>query len=699
MAFAAMSVAGEHDRSENIRMTSPLVSVVMPAHNSAETISRALASALTQTYRPLEIIVVDDCSTDTTAAIVKTYEARGVRLVSLDQRQGASGARNAGVRAAAGELVAFLDSDDEWLPTKTEKQVSLICQSDQLVFVSCAASLISGEGADLGDLYRGRRPSPGPDCWKSLLACNTVATPSVVVWRQHLIELGGFNRQYKICEDQDMWIRLASRGSVGFVDESLVRVHSRVDSLSSAGHSPRVVLDVIESNMTAQRSRLTSEEIRAIRGERLEWLGRTEYNKGFLRGLPLILKSMQLGYKPLRSIAFLVSASPPARWIKRKLRTRERASGAMPRSCEAGANVKSGRIDANLVQHPMLPSDDGAVVRHPPHHRPRLIVIVDAEEEYDWRLPLSRSDFSVRSMAAQVRAQRIYERFGVIPTYALDYPIVVQPEAYRPVAEMLESGTCEIGAQLHAWVTPPHEEQVSERNSYAGNLPDDLERRKLEVLVEAIERRFHVRPRLYRAGRYGTGDRTCSYLDRLGFDVDCSVVPGGYWPSPHAPDYLGGTARPYWLPTRRPVLEIPATVGNVGLLRHRSDDFYRRVRSGLPGRLYAPAFLVRTGLHNRVRLSPEGNTLEESKQLTRRLIADGYRVFAISYHSSSLEPGNTPYVRTQADLDRFLRWIERYIEFFLDEMDGVPDTPGGVYAWALANSPPVGHAAAVPAEA
>jgi glycosyltransferase involved in cell wall biosynthesis len=681
-------------------MTSPLVSAVIPAHNSEATISRALVSALTQTHLPLEIIVVDDCSTDATAAIVKTYGDRGVRLVSLDRRQGASGARNAGIRAAEGELIAFLDSDDEWLPTKNEKQISLLCQSDQLVFVSCAASLISAEGADLGDLYHGRRPPAGPDCWKSLLAHNTVATPSVVVWKRHLIDLGGFNLQYKICEDQDMWIRLASRGSVGYVDERLVRVHSRPGSLSSkaAGHSPRVVLEVIESNIAAQRSRLTPAEIRAIRGERLEWLGRTEYNQSFFNGLPFTLKSMQLGYKPLRSIAFLLSASPPARWIKRKLNARESAFGVADRPSEAGIDIKLGRVDSKRLQHPMLPSDDETLVMHPPDYRPRLIVIVDAEEEYDWRLPLSRSSYSVRSMAAQVQAQRIYKRFGVIPTYALDYPIVVQPEAYRLVTEMLERGVCEIGAQLHTWVTPPHEEQVSERNSYAGNLPDELELRKLEVLVEAIERRFHVRPRLYRAGRYGTSDRTSGYLDRLGFDVDCSVVPGGYWPSPHAPDYLGGTARPYWLSTRRPVLEIPATVGNVGLLRHRSDDFYRRVRSGLLGRLYAPAFLVRTGLYNRVRLSPEGNTVEESKQLTRQLIADGYRVFAISYHSSSLEPGNTPYVRTQADLDRFLGWIEHYIEFFLNEMDGVPDTPGGLYEWALANSPPVGHAAALPAE-
>jgi glycosyltransferase involved in cell wall biosynthesis len=662
-----------------------LVSAVIPAHNAEETIVRALESALAQTYRPLEIVVVDDCSSDRTAEIVDSFARCGVRLVRLPEQQGASGARNAGILAAHGELVAFLDADDEWLPSKIAKQVALIAGDGKPVFVTCAARLISVDGEDLGDLYRWRRPLPGTECWKSLLACNTVATPSVLAWRRDLVELGGFDRRYRICEDQDMWIRLALRGSVAYIDECLVRVHNRPNSLSSksAGHRTRVVLDVIDRHIAEQRPRLSAAEIRAIRGERLAWLGRTECNDDYFQGAPALLRSMLLGYRPLQSALFLIGAAPPARWLKRKLRAQ--ADGRALRLAAPAPPRPAAR-----PRHPMLPRGDDVLVPFPRASRPHLVVIVDAEEQYDWRLPLSRFNTTVRSMAAQGQAQRIYRHFGVVPTYAVDYPIVAQEAGYRPVMEMLEAGECELGAQLHAWVTPPHEEEVCERHSFACNLPGDLERRKLEALVEAIERRFGMRPRLYRAGRYGTGGNTAAILERLGFDVDCSVVPEGHWNSPDAPDYSGGTARPYWLQAARPILEIPVTAGTVGIARGLGDEFYRRIKSNEAVRLRLPGILARTGLLNRIRLSPEGNTIEESKQLTRRLVADGHRVFAVSYHSPSLEPGNTPYVRNQADLDRFLNWIERYLEFFFTEMNGVADTPCGVHNWAAALSRPAG---------
>jgi glycosyltransferase involved in cell wall biosynthesis len=674
--------------------TGPLVSAVIPAYNSETTVARALESALAQTYQTIEIVVVDDCSTDRTAEIVKSFADRGVRLVRLSLQQGASGARNAGIEAATGDLVAFLDSDDEWLPVKIEKQVALIMGNGTLVFVSCSSKLISTEGEDLGDLYYGRRPVLGADCWKSLLARNTIATPSVLVWRSALLELGGFDRRFKICEDQDMWIRLALRGSVGYVDEHLVRVHSRPGSLSSksAGHSAHVVLDVVDRHIAEQRARLSRVQIRAIRGERLEWLGRTECNDNYFRGLPTIFKSMLLGYRPLQTLFFLASASPPGRWLKAWLRAR--APGAVTHAGPARPalerkTVGSQPVVTARIRHPMLPHANDAFVHYPREIRPRLVVIIDAEEQYDWRLPLSRANVNVRNMAAQVQAQEIYKRFGLVPTYALDYPVVVQEAGYRPIMELLQDGECEIGAQLHAWVTPPHNEEVCERNSFANNLSDDLERRKLEVLVEAIQRRFEVKPRLYRAGRYGAGSNTAAILEQLGFDVDCSVVPGSTGDSPYAPDYSGGTARPYWLPTRRPLLEIPVTIGITGPVRHLGEDFHQKITSGAPNMLRVPGIMARTGLFNRVRLSPEGNTLKESKRLTRRLVADGYRIFAISYHSSSLEPGNTPYVQNKKDLKQLLKWIDQYLEFFFTEINGIADTPRGVHAWSVAQSPPI----------
>lgn len=100
-----------------------------------------------------------------------------------------------------------------------------------------------------------------------------------------------------------------------------------------------------------------------------------------------------------------------------------------------------------------------------------------------------------------------------------------------------------------------------------------------------------------------------------------------------------------------------------------------------------PGVLSRLGLLNRVRLSPEGHTLDEAKSLTRALLRDGQRVFSISYHSPSLEPGNTPYTGTAHDVERFLGWLEGYLEFFEAEIGGEPSTPSQIYKLARAAKP------------
>src|SRR5579864_8016045 len=104
-----------------MQMTPPFVTVLIPAFNAAVTIRRAIDSALGQSYRNLEVVVVDDGSRDTTSEIVASYARDDVRLIRLSSNQGASGAVNEGIAAAQGEYVAFLDADDEWLPTKLAK--------------------------------------------------------------------------------------------------------------------------------------------------------------------------------------------------------------------------------------------------------------------------------------------------------------------------------------------------------------------------------------------------------------------------------------------------------------------------------------------------------------------------------------------------------------------------------------------------
>jgi hypothetical protein len=157
--------------------------------------------------------------------------------------------------------------------------------------------------------------------WKALLACNFVATPAVLAWRRHLLAVGGFNETMKIAEDQDLWIRLALAGSLGYAPESLVRVHKRENNLSSwaLGKLLTDTLPMVERHIAAQRDRLTRREIRLIRGERLNRFGRVAYARGELgSGISLLGRAVFLGYRPLESAWYIATASPPTMWLKRR---------------------------------------------------------------------------------------------------------------------------------------------------------------------------------------------------------------------------------------------------------------------------------------------------------------------------------------------------------------------------------------------
>jgi peptidoglycan/xylan/chitin deacetylase (PgdA/CDA1 family) len=333
-----------------------------------------------------------------------------------------------------------------------------------------------------------------------------------------------------------------------------------------------------------------------------------------------------------------------------------------------------------------LPASAAAEVRFETDFRPRVVVIVDAEEEFDWQAPFSRSNVSVTTVAAQRQADSIFASFGIVPTYAIDYAIASQQSAFEPLRDLRQAGGCEIGAQLHPWVTPPHREEVSERNSYANNLPASLERQKIMVLTETIERNLGQKPRLYRAGRYGAGAVTLGILEELGYEIDCSVLPGARL-HPYAPNYAGAPAVPYWLNSPRDLLEIPVTVGTAGWMGGTGETAYRLLSSGIGMALRLPAVAARLGMVERIRLTPEGSTLDECVRLTHSMLQKSHRVFVVSYHSPSLEPGHTPYVRDAKDLQRFLSWLKGYFEFFLGELGGVPSTPTEIRDIALHRKP------------
>jgi glycosyltransferase involved in cell wall biosynthesis len=199
----------------------PLVSVVIPTHNRANLIGRAISSALAQDYENLEILVIDDGSTDNTPDVVSGYDS--VRYVRLDTNRGGSAARNHGIRIAKGELVAFLDSDDEWLPTKVSRQVALMLSSPETGAVYCRHfSEYEATGhrfEEFPPIYRGAIRSV-------LLSGRCPRTVSLfLVRRDALIGVGGFDEELAGFQDTDLWIRLSENWEFNAVDEALAIVY------------------------------------------------------------------------------------------------------------------------------------------------------------------------------------------------------------------------------------------------------------------------------------------------------------------------------------------------------------------------------------------------------------------------------------------------------------------------------------------
>ena len=212
-------------------MSHPEVSVVIPTQNRRGLISRAIDSVLRQSWAANEILVVDDGSTDDTAGFVAVAYP-DVQVLRQESR-GVSAARNAGIRAAQGALIAFLDSDDEWLPRKLERQLqamrespgALLCHTDEIW------------------IRNGRRVNPmkkhqkfGGRIFEKALPLCVISPSSVLVDRRLFDEVGLFDESLPACEDYDLWLRVCARFPVLFVDEPLMVKHGGHEDQLSRRH-------------------------------------------------------------------------------------------------------------------------------------------------------------------------------------------------------------------------------------------------------------------------------------------------------------------------------------------------------------------------------------------------------------------------------------------------------------------------------
>lgn len=203
----------------------PVVSVVIPCFNSSALIAGTIASVAAQTLRPIEIIVVDDCSTDDTVAVAHEALAQsGLAgcLVRCAANGGPARARNEGVRRSQGEFVAFLDSDDTWLPEKLERQVALMRQDPHVTICGCQALWVDEESRREWLQFH-NLPSFNREGWRLLLWSTYIATPCVMARRDDL-GTAPFDARLRVAEDRDLWFKLATNGTVALVQEPLVRI-------------------------------------------------------------------------------------------------------------------------------------------------------------------------------------------------------------------------------------------------------------------------------------------------------------------------------------------------------------------------------------------------------------------------------------------------------------------------------------------
>ena len=305
------------------------------------------------------------------------------------------------------------------------------------------------------------------------------------------------------------------------------------------------------------------------------------------------------------------------------------------------------------------PPPPSAFARFEPTFGQRFLLTVDTEEEFDWTKPLAREGHGLDHVLRLGKFQEFCENEGVVPVYLVDWPIVQSARAAEILRGPVAAGKAEIGVQLHPWVNPPFEEEVTPHNSFAGNLPRELERAKFSRLRDAIEQTFEAAPAIYRAGRYGVGPNSAAMLAEGGVAIDTSVRANFDYSAGEGPDFRRHPLVPYWLDESKTLLELPLTTVFWGMLRRQGGWLYPAL-SRLP-RLRG--VLARAGLLERIPLTPEGVTVEEAIHGIDIALDDRLPVLVLSFHSPSLQPGHTPYVRSEDDLDALYDWWRRVLAY------------------------------------
>lgn len=316
-----------------------------------------------------------------------------------------------------------------------------------------------------------------------------------------------------------------------------------------------------------------------------------------------------------------------------------------------------------------------------PSYRPHLVVTVDTEED-DWRP--SRDDVTVENIRRLPAFQELMDTLGVRPTYLVTYQVADVPWAAELLAELHDSGQAEVGAHLHPWNTPPLWEPMDTRHHLFANLDPELQRDKIASLLSRIREGLGVEPVSFRAGMWSLSSDAIGTLVEEGVRVDSSILPYVYWHDvPYSPSYSRAPARPYRLAPGKSLerdhpdgalLEVPATAGYTRGAWRLWGPVDRLLRTRPMTPFHVPGLLARTGVIERIALTPEITSLDKMLELTEVAARRRLPVLNVFLHSNSLLPGATQFAKSERERTRMLDRTKRYLAEVREKFDAEPAT-------------------------
>lgn len=222
-----------------------MISIILPTYNRARTIKRAVISVLEQTYEDLELLIIDDGSTDNTKEIVSQIKDARVRYIELEQNHGACKARNRGITEAMGEYIAFQDSDDEWLPEKLEKQLNAMHKYNADI-VYCAMRRYSPSG-EKWEKYPRIVLDYDRDIRRQFLVENMAGCVALLI-KKTCFQEEKFDETMPRLQDWDLMVRFAGKFKIIYLDKLLINSYLQNDSISSNPQKGAVAFQIMYNN-------------------------------------------------------------------------------------------------------------------------------------------------------------------------------------------------------------------------------------------------------------------------------------------------------------------------------------------------------------------------------------------------------------------------------------------------------------------